>query len=253
MSLFGNLKSEGLEESQDRLGGFAPLETDIYTGVVKAFYAGKSAGGAQSVSIILAVPGGKEYRETFYVTNKKGENFFINKQDQTKKVPLPGFTIVDDICLCTTGKPLAEQDAEDKVINLYDSDAKKELPKSVPMLMEVVGQTVSLGILKQLENKNVKNESTGEYEATAETRDTNATDKVFHTETKMTTVEARNGAETPAFWDGWLERNKGKTRDKRSIKEGEAGATGAPKASGKPGAPPQAGNAAPRASLFGKK
>ena len=250
MSLFGNLKSDGLEQTQDRLGGgYQPKETDIYTGKIKALYAGKSAGGAQSVSLILSLADGSEYRETFWITNKKGENFFLNKDDKTKKVPLPGFTIVDDLCLVTTGKPLSEQDTEEKTIKLYDSEAKKELPKAVPMLVEALGLEVSLGIVKVLENKNEKQGD--EYVPTAETRELNATDKVFHTETRMTVVEAREGAEVAKFWDSWLERNKGNTRDKRTIKDGQAGTAGAPKAAGASAAAPAAGGA-PRKSLFGK-
>ena len=250
MSLFGNLKSDGLEQTQDRLGGgYQPKETDIYTGKIKALYAGKSAGGAQSVSLILSLADGSEYRETFWITNKKGENFFLNKDDKTKKVPLPGFTIVDDLCLVTTGKPLAEQDTEEKTIKLYDSEAKKELPKAVPMLVEALGLEVSLGIVKVLENKNEKQGE--EYVPTAETRELNSTDKVFHTETRMTVVEAREGAEVAKFWDSWLERNKGNTRDKRTIKDGQAGTAGAPKAAGASAAAPAAGGA-PRKSLFGK-
>jgi hypothetical protein len=246
------MKTEGLEETQDRLGGFAPLETDIYTGVIKVAYAGKSAGGAQSVTLLISMPGGKEYRETQYVTNKKGENFFLNPQDKTKKVGLPGFTIIDDICLCTTGAPLAEQETEEKIVNIYDSEAKKELPKAVQVLSGLTGKTISLGILKQLENKNEK-QGDGSYAATAETRDTNAIDKVFHTETKMTVVEARNQATEPAFWDGWLDRNKGKTRDKREIKDG-AGAAGKPptRASGPAPTAGAAAGAPARKSLFGK-
>lgn len=250
MSLFGNLKSDGLEQTQDRLGGgYQPKETDIYTGKIKALYAGKSAGGAQSVSLILSLADGSEYRETFWITNKKGENFFLNKDDKTKKVPLPGFTIVDDLCLVTTGKPLSEQDTEEKTIKLYDSEAKKELPKAVPMLVEALGLEVSLGIVKVLENKNEKQGD--EYVPTAETRELNVTDKVFHTETRMTVVEAREGAEVAKFWDSWLERNKGKIRDKRTIKDGQAGTAGAPKAAGASAAAPAAGGT-PRKSLFGK-
>lgn len=258
MSLFGTLNTVGLEESEDRLGGnFGAVESDIYTMDIAAMYAGKSSGGATSVTLIGKM-GTREYRETFYVTNKKGENFFLNKDDKTKKVPLPGFTYIDEICLVATGKPLSEQDTEDKVVRIYDADAKKELPKSVPMLTECVGKTISLGILKRLENKNVKDDSTGEYVATAETRDVNVTDKVFDTESKMTVVEARAGSSEAAFHQGWLERNKGKTRDMRSIKEGEAGATGAPKA-GRPAASGNGNGAAPQAapterkSLFAKK
>ena len=58
-NIFGNLTTEGLEESQDRLGGFRVLDTDAYTGVIKAAYAGKSPHSkAQSISVILDLPGG---------------------------------------------------------------------------------------------------------------------------------------------------------------------------------------------------
>ena len=250
MPLFGNLKSDGLEETQDRLGGYSPFDTDIYTGKIKMAYADKSDGGAQNVNLVVDI-NGKEYRETVYVTNKKGENFFLNKDDKTKKVPLPGFTIIDDICLCTTEKPLADQDVEDKAFKLYDFEAKKELPKSVPVLVELLGKEVSLAIVRQLENKQAK-DSAGVYQPTAETRESNVISKVFHTASKMTMVEARQGNETGTFWDSWLERNKGQISDKRSIKDGQAGA---PKggAAARP-QPTPSGSAAPeRKSLFGNK
>ena len=246
MSLFNKLTNDGLEESQDRLGGFSPFDSDIYTGTIKAAYAGQSQGGATSVSLIVDVDG-KEYRETFYVTNKKGENFFISQEK--KKVPLPGFTVVDDICLIASGEPLAGQDTEEKVINLYDFDAKREMPKSVPMLTGLLGKKISLGVLKQLENKNVKQGD--EYVPSAETREINVVDKVFHPEMKLTVAEARNGKDTPEFYDKWLERNKGQVRDKRTIKDGVGGNTGAPPKASSGGAA-SAGAAAPRKSLFGK-
>ena len=242
MSLFNKLTSDGLEESQDRLGGFSPFDSDIYIGTIKVAYAGTSLGGATSVSVVVDADG-KEYRETFYVTNRKGENFFIS-QDK-KKVPLPGFTVVDDICLIASGKPLANQETEEKVIKLYDFEQRAEVPKSVPVLTDLIGQKIALGILKQLENKNAKN-AAGEYEATEETREVNVVDKVFHPEMKLTVAEARNGKEDPEFWDKWVEKNKGTVRDKTEKKAGgNAGAPPKPAAAG--------GTAAPRQSLFGKK
>ncbi|MFA7188468.1 MAG: hypothetical protein WC117_00100 [Sphaerochaetaceae bacterium] len=246
--LFANLNNNGLEESQDRAGGggFKAVESDIYTGKIKAAYAGQSSGGAHNVSLIVLLPGGVEYKETVYITNKKGENFFLNKDDKTKKVPLPGFTIIDDICLMVTNKPLAEQDTEEKVINVYDFDAKKEQPKAVDMLTDLIGGEISLGILRELQNKNEKQGD--EYVPTAEVVERNVINKVFHTETKLTVVEARAGADEAKFWDKWLEINKGKDRDVRKIKDGQAG---------KVGTPPKAGAAASapteRKSLFSKK
>jgi hypothetical protein len=254
MSLFGNLKNEGLEETTDRIGGYQPFETDVYTGPIKMIYAGASAGGAQNVTVILDL-GGREYRETIYVTNKKGENWFPNKDDPKKKVPLPGFTTVNDICLAAGGKELADLEWEDKVVKIYDAEAKKEMPKSVPVATELLGQVVSVGIVKVLENKSTKQGDV--FVPTAETRTVNTIEKVFNTETRMTVVEARNGATEAKFWDAWQARNKDQTRDKRTIKDGQAGAPmmGRPGANRAPAGPPQAGAAGQnqRKSLFGNK
>lgn len=247
--MFNNLSTEGLEQAEDRIGGFQPLTTDIYTGPVKAFYAGESAGGAKNVTVIVDV-GGKEYRETIYVTNKKGENFFLNKQDNTKKVPLPGFTTINDMVLVTCEKQLADLDFEEKTIKVYDPEAKKELPKAVPMAVEMIGKVVSLGIQQVLESKKVKNDATGEYEATEEERTINTIAKVFHTESHMTVPEATAGSEVAGFWDKWLDANKDKVIDKRD-KNPKAGNAGRPP---KPGAAPGQGEAAsPAKSLFGAK
>lgn len=250
---FGNLTNAGLEESEDRLGGgFQPQKTGAYDVTIKAFYAGVADSGAKNVSVIAILPDGKEYRETIYVTNKKGENFFLNKDDNSKKVPLPGFTTIDDICLAATGFPLAEQSWEEKTIKLYDFDAKKEMNKAVMMATGVLGQPVTLGILQNLEDKTKKNDSTGEYEPTGETRTTNTIGKVFHTESKVTMAEARNAKTEGEFYVEWCKRNTAETIvDKRKDK----GAGG-----GKPvqKAPPQAGGSAAagapaKKSLFGPK
>jgi hypothetical protein len=248
MSIFGDLKSDGLEQTQDRIGGYQPFDSDFYTGTIKAAYAGQSSGGARSMTYIVEADG-REYRETVYVTNKKGENFFLNQQDKTKKVPLPGFVVAEDIALVTVEKTLSELTFEDKVMNVYDAEAGREVPKSVPMAVELLGKQVGLGIIRQLENKSVK-DGQGNYQPTADTRETNFIDKVFHHPTNITVVEARNGLQEAKFHAAWVERNKGQTRDKRVIKDGgSAGTAGAP--GGAQGGAPQAGGGTVRKSLFG--
>lgn len=257
MSLFGNLKSEGLEKAEDRVGGnFGVVDSDIYTVNIAAFYAGQSPKGARFVQIVGKLANGRELRQTVYITNQKGENFFKSKDKDGKetgaKAPLPGFTLINDICLITTGKELFEQTDEEKTVKVYDTDLKKEVPKSVPMLTEVVGTQVKLAVQKVLENKNEK--VGDEYVATAETREVNEFVKAMHPEYNLTVLEAEQGADVPAFHVAWLEANKGKTRDKRSVKEGQAGAAGAPpRAVAKPGAAPTAAAQPERKSLFGKK
>ncbi|ESX17529.1 single-stranded DNA-binding protein [Mesorhizobium sp. LSJC255A00] len=246
MSLFGNLSADGMEEAQDRLGGFRIHESGPYTGTIKAAYAGTAPGSkAQNVTLIFAPDdGAPEYRETIYVTNKVGENFYTK---EGKKYPLPGFTTINDICEMTSGKGLAAQATEDKVMNVYDPESKKEQPKSVPMLVELTGKKVTLGIIKATKNKQVKN-AAGVYEDTAEFRDENFIDKVFHVPSNLTMVEARNKQQEAKFYGSWVEQNKGKTQDRRSIKDGQGGQAGR---SGRPGAPPKAGDtAAKTSSLF---
>lgn len=256
MGLFGNLTDDGLEQKEDRVGGSSySRETDVYELEIKVAYAGKSSGGAQFVAMILSDNDGKEYRETFYVTGKNGQNYYMAKdkdgKETGKKRALAGFDHVNDICLVTTDKPLSAQDTEEKTVKVYDADAKQELPKSVPVLVDLLGKKVYLAIYKRLENKSQK-DSSGNYVAIAETRDVNTTEKVFHFPTKMTVKEATDGAEAPTFFDSWVEAHKGKVMDRRTIKDGEAGQAGRPGRSA--GAPPTSGGSSgnERKSLFGK-
>ena len=61
---------------------------------------------------------------------------------------------------------------------------------------------------------------------------------------------SREGDDEKAeFYSGWVERNKGKTRDKRSIKNGQGGQAGKPGSS----TAPTSGSGGERKSLFGAK
>lgn len=244
MGMFDNLTTEGLAEQEDRLGGFSLFETDAYDAKIKVMYGGvaQAPSKAQSVTVIADI-GGKEYRETIWVTDKEGKNYFLNKTDNQTKVALPGFQIINDICLMTTEKEINKQIIEEKVVNVYDYDAKKELPKSVPVFVETIGKEITLGITKNIEDKNKLNESTGKYEPTGETRETNTINKVFHYPSGLTVPEAK--AQKPAeFKTAWVEKNKGQVinRAKGNKQNGKGG-------------PPQAGSSSaqkPSTSLFGK-
>lgn len=251
-NLFSKLKTDGLEEVQDRLGGGGfIIPTNIYKGKIKNFYGGQAESGALSVTLSVIKEDGKEYKETLYVTNKEGDNFFLNPQDTSKKVPLPGFTIVNDICMIVTGKPLSEQDWESKTANVWDKDAKKELPKSVDQAVDVIDQEIALGIELQLVNVTAKSQSSGKYEPTGEDKQQNAITKVWHPEVRMTLVEAQAGEETEGvFWDKWLKQNEGKEIDRRKVKGGAAGGgtAGAPRSA----ATSTAAAPKPKSSLFKK-
>lgn len=245
MSLFQNFDTQGMEQSQDRLGGYQIYESDIYSGTIKALYGGKAESGALSVTLVLAMDGGQEYSETIYVSDKTGKPHYTK---DGKKMPLPGFTLVNELCVVACEKELGSMLEEEKILNIWDKDAKKQLPKAVRMLTEALGKRVSLGILRVKENKSEK-DANNVYQPTLEVREKNAIDKVFHPTLKITVNEAREKKLEGGFWDGWLKKNKGQIRDRRELKDdGVPPSGGAPKAG-----PPAATGAAPRTSLFGKK
>lgn len=253
MSLFSGMTHDGLEETEDRLGGFSVHESDIYDATIKMAYATESKSGARAIFFEFALPQGKTYRETVYYTSSDGKNYFMVKDAQQKetgkKAPLPGFRTVDDICLLTTEKGLAEQETEAKIVNVYDSELQKEVPKSVPVLVDLINQPISLGLMKVLEMKQKKEGN--DYVSTGEERTSNRINTCFHTDTHLTVVEARNGKDRGEFWDAWLEKNKGTILDLR--KRAKTSASGG--SSGRPGgsAPSQSSAPTARKSLFGNK
>lgn len=248
MGMFGNLTdTTQMEKATDSVGGGGQrLPSGVYDLKIKALYAGQSKGGASNLTIV-ADADGTEVSETIYYTNKKGENFYLDKNDKTKRHPLPGFTTVNDICLVVTGKPLAEQDVEEKVVNIFDFESRKDIATPVQCITAAHGETFKAGILRVIEDKNEKNDA-GDYVPTGKTYTTNAIDKVFQADDDRTVVEVLNGVESAEFLTAWLERNKGKDRDKSSKKAGNdnAGASG----DGRPGAGNQ--DQAPKNSLFAK-
>ena len=245
-NIFGDMSRDGLEQSKDVLGGSFVFPTNTYDGIIKLAYAGKAqASNAQSITVHVDIDG-KEYRETIWITNRDGQNWYADKKDPSKKHPLPGFVTIDDICLLSTGMPLANQETEEKMVMLYDFDEQKEVPKNVHVITSILGLPITLAIVEEIVDKTKKNDSTGQYEPTGETRNQNLIDKVFHTETKKTTVELRENRPQAVFYDAWNAKNAGKPARDRSIKgQGKAGAPGQ-----RPS--PAGGGAKPVTSLFNK-
>lgn len=262
MSLFGNLKekTQNVEETRDSLGGgFSAKETDIYTGVLKVAYVDKADSGADYMQIIIedtknsdGVPAG-EYREQAYFTSGKDKGNKPTYEKNGKEYYLPGFTVVNDLLLMTTGAEIFEANFEEKVVKVYDFDAKAEVPKSVMVAIDAIGQPVTFALQKATEIKQKKEGNT--YVDTDETRDVNSIEKIFHNELLVTVVEAREAEkkgvevtrELAVFHDAWLDKNKGVTYDKTKGKgNGKGGVPPKPGASA--GSTPAAGK-----SLFGKK
>lgn len=234
MSLLASLSTDSsITEEKDSVGSSGPLDSGLYTATIALAYVTKSAGGAMGLVLNLKTEAGREIRQTLWMTSgtAKGSKNYYEKDGE--KFYLPGFNHANSLALLTCGKEISELDTETKVVNVYSAEAKSEVPTKVEMLMDLLNKEVIIGLIRQTVDKTKKNEATGIYEATGETRDENEIDKIFRARDRMTTAEIKAQAEAATFIDTWDAKNTGKTRMKS---KGASGTPGAPKAAGAPAA-----------------
>lgn len=246
MNAFAKAKPVADTVEEDYLGGGGGIfDTDIYEATIKTAYIGKASNSkAQNVTLLLNV-NGKEVRSQIWVSNRDGDVTYKDKTTKEEK-NLPGFNQVNSLCLLVAGKRLGEMDVEELTVNLYDYDAKKELPQAVDCFTELHGEKVAIALQRQTVDKTAKNDATGNYEPTGETRDQNEIVKFFASEKLVTISEVEefikslgesfndivdNGHLLKAinkmseshggYAEKWLERNKGQTYDKSTGKKAE--------------------------------
>lgn len=230
-------ENENAEGEKDVLGGGGYLvDSDAYDATIEIAYLGQSEGGANSLTVVLDLGDSKKLRETIWFTNKQGGTTF---EKDGKINNLPGFNQVNGLCLLATGgKALADCTVGKATYPIWDTNAGKELPKEVEVLEELKGQKIVAGILRVIEDKQKKNEATGKYEPTGETREINTIDKFFQEGTRRTVTEIKAGEENGVFIDAWIEKKQGQVINKAkgtSVKSGIPGqaAASAPTGEGK--------------------
>ena len=248
MSLLANLSTDDtIANEKDSIGGNGPLDSGLYNCVVSMAHINKSQGGAIGLVLTLKTTDNREVRQTLWMTSgtaKGCKNYYEDKQGA--KQYLPGFVHANALALLTTGKEISQLDTETKVINLYSPEAKAEVPTKVEVVMDLLGKEIIAGLIKQTVDKTKKNEATGAYEATGETREENEIDKFFRASDRMTTAEIRAQAAEAVFATTWEQKWAGKVRDR--AKGAAAGLPGVPKLGGAPAA---AASKKPTTSLFG--
>lgn len=248
MSLLATLStSQDITEAKDSVGSSGPVESGLYESSIALAYLTKAASGALALNLSLKIAGNREVRQQLYITSgdAKGNKNYYEKDDGEKRY-LPGFELANHLALLTCDKELSQLSTETKVVNLYNFDAKAEVPTKVEMVMDLLNKEIIAGIIKQTVDKNVKNDATGEYVPSGETREENEIDKFFHTGTKKTVAELKAKVAEATFIHTWEAKWAGKTRNKA---KGASGTAGAPKAGGV--AKPAAAANKPTTSLFG--
>lgn len=244
MSLLKNLKTDNtIGGETDSLGGATILDSGLYTLTIEKAYLLPSAGGAAGLHLHTVTENGTPFRTTLWITSGTAKGslpYYVDKNGDKKY--LPGFLMANSIVQLITGKELADLDTEVKVISAWSADASAEVPTKVEMLMDLLGKEIYAGVIRQKVDKRKKNDATGEYESTGETREENELDKAFHAESHMTVTEIKANAETATFCDQWAKKNAGKIKDK----------TGGAKATGTaPGKPAATASKPATKSLFG--
>lgn len=244
MSMLANLKTDdSIANERDSLGNSGPVESGLYPSTITLAYLTKAKSEALALNVHAKTDSGREIRETIYMSSGKEKgctNFYIDKDGQ--KQYLPGFLTANALALLTVGKEISDLETEQKVVNLYSPEVKAEVPTKVDALTELHGQEVLLGVIKEIVDKQKKNDATGVYEPTGETREQNTIDKVFRARDRMTTTEIRAKAEEATFVDQWDAKWTGKDRNRVKGAAAGNGTAGAPKAA--------TANKKPTTSLF---
>lgn len=250
-NIFANKKpAVKTEVEDDFIGGGGVLETDIYPATVKYAYVGKAANSdARNLTLCLKV-GSQEITRQIWMTNRNGDVTYTDKKTKEEK-NLPGFNQVNGLCMLLASKEVGDMDVEEKTLSLYDYESKKEIPQAVDCFVELHGQNLQVAIQKQTVDKTEKNEATGEYDPTGETRDTNEFIKFFPEDKLVTISEVAHFIkslggdfedvlsegdlpkaiakmeEEGGYATTWLEKNRGKVYDKSTgKKEGKSFAGG---------------------------
>ena len=180
MNPFATLTTdESIGEERDSVGTGGVLESGIYKATVTLAYLNKSAGGALGLVLNLKTDTGREIRQTLWMASgdAKGNKNFFEAKDGSRQY-LPGFNHAQSLALLTIGKEISALETETKLVNVYNADAKAEMPTKVEVAVELLGQEILVGLIKQIVDKTEKNDK-GAYIPTGETREENEIDKLF--------------------------------------------------------------------------
>ncbi len=224
---------------EDFIPSGGTLPTDIYPAEIKYAYLAKSGSSKASGLAICLKVDGKEVNKTIWMTNGQGEVTTKNKKTG-KKMNMPGYNQVNSLAMLLCGKEIGKLEVEERKLNLYDFDARREVPQSVECFIDLHGMNVQVALQEQIVDKTEKTDS-GKYEPTGETRKVNEIIKFFPEDKLVTLSEIQNYVESlggdfnEVMRDGdlpkaiskmeegayavtWLEKNRGSEPWDRSTK-----------------------------------
>jgi hypothetical protein len=206
-----------VEEVKDVVSGGGYIkDTDVYLMKIKHAFFEESKGGALGVNISFKHSDEKktEANQTIYVTSGKAKGqkpYYTSKQG--KKVPLPGFTLVDDMVRLATNDAsnLETVTTQAKAVEVYDFAAGGKVNKEVQVIDQLTGAVLKVALVKTKVNK------WRDGAPTAEVMERNEIDKVFGQDDR--TIREVKAAAPAEIMATWLKRNRGQVRDNTTVKE----------------------------------
>lgn len=253
-TLFSSLKADekDVERQVESVGGNrVVLPSDIYDATIAIAYTQQNTSKesqAIGVTIIFKIKD-VEHRETFYVSDRKGNNYYTSSKGN--KIYLPGFTLVDDLCMIATGgdKHLSDCNTKDVIIEVYNFESKQTEKTTVISIEELQGAKVKVALSQVKEYRQVKQtDASGKvsYVPSDKVDEKNVVRQFFDPDRHMTVLEAISGKTEPEYYNKWLEKNKDKLWDKTANVKPIVTGDGSTQEK-------QELNTKPKVSLFGKK
>lgn len=204
------------KEETDSLGGFQSLDSGMHQMRLKMVYMHKSAGGAKAVTIIGVTKDKIEHKETIYWTasaENGGLNTYKDKNSGETRFN-PGWLKLNSLCEMLLGKGFGKDLViEKRTVAIYSKDAGGEVNTQVDAIVELMDKKlIRAGIIKKRENaqENVGGKWVNKTDGSE--RVSSTIDKIFHNDTKQTPTEYAKGIDAK-FYEGWLKKNDGVTRD----------------------------------------
>jgi len=183
---------DDIQESEERVGGFSLLASNIHKLRITQAYMILSKNGAKGVVIDAETPEGHKHSQTFYITNKSGQPYYVK---DGKKNMLPSMVTINNLAKLLGFKNFGEvyNARVKKAGTIFDWESRKEITKEVEMLTKFCGKIVAAAIVHRKENKN---KLVGkEYKPTNEAREFNEILVFLDKKTNRTATELAENAD----------------------------------------------------------
>jgi len=167
------------------------------------------------------------YKENVYISRKRqldangvaiGEPEFTFQRNGSS-VPMMGYTVMNALTQAAVGQKLDQLTTEPKTVNVYNKDAKKDLPQTMEVVTSLIGKKVIIGLMQEYVDKN--KQVGDKWIPSGEARLSNRIVRVFNS-AGLTVTEVANGVVTPTFMPKWVEHVKGYIKDCTKSKKGKA-------------------------------